>query len=455
MSKAAPSNQPHSLPWSARLGYGVGDFGLNMFWQGTGFYLLFFYTDVIGLPNTVAGIVFAIGGLWDAFTDPAMGMIAERTRSRWGAYRPYLVLGSLPLAASFVLVFSVPDGLTGVPLVTWVLTALILFKTSYTIVSIPYSTLGARMTEDTDERIRIAGVRMYFGFLGGLSIIMLTNLFRSYFPDQQAFVLIAGICGLISMAIFTLCFFGTHSAARRPPNAPIAANFAEIIKTLLQNKAFLLLMGGIVLVTVATTVISSTILYVFEYGFNDAANGGTALIITAGAPLVTIPLWSAIALWLGKKNTWLMGSAIAIIGLFGLYFSASVSVWAALTAYAVISLGISSYAVLFWSMLPDTIEYGEHETRVRNESSIIGVISSGQKIALAITAYGLGASLDTIGYSAGQPQSDITIDGLILLVTMVPAGAVFLSAVFIAAYPISSALHRRFTDELHTRHGNE
>lgn len=444
-----------SLPWSARLGYGVGDFALNMFWQGTGFYLLFFYTDVIGLPNTLAGIIFSIGGLWDAFTDPAMGVIAERTRSRWGAYRPYLLLGSLPLAVSFMLVFIVPEGLTGIPLAATVLAALILFKTTYTIVSIPYSTLGVRMTEDSDERTRIAGVRMYFGFLGGLSIIMLTNVFRDHFPDTQAFAMTAIICGLASVGIFTLCFFGTSSAARRPPNAPIAANFAEIIKTLLQNSAFLLLLGGIVLVTVAMTVINLTILYVFEYGFDDAASGGVALMIMTGSPLITIPLWSAVALWCGKRTTWLLGSAFALIGLLGLYASTSMSAWAALIAYGFISLGTSSYAVLFWSMLPDTIEYGEHETRIRNESSIIGVISSGQKIALAITAYGLGASLDAIGYKAGMPQSDVTIEGLILMVTMVPAAAIFISAVFIAAYPISSALHRRVTDELHSRHGDE
>jgi len=440
------------LPWSARLGYGVGDFALNMFWQGTGFYLLFFYTDVIGLPNTLAGIVFAIGGLWDAITDPAMGIIAERTNSRWGAYRPYLLLGSIPLAISFILIFIVPGGLQGIPLTVVVLTALIFFKTSYTIVSIPYSTLGARMTEDSDERTRIAGIRMYFGFLGGLSIIMLTSFFRDRFPDQQAFMLIAIICGAVSIGIFTLCFFGTRSAARRPANAPVASSFAEIIKTLLQNRAFLLILGGIVLVTVATTVINSTVLYVFEYGFDDPESGGLALMIMAGAPLITIPLWSFIALRLGKRTTWTLGSSVALIGLIGLYFSASTVVTAALAAYACISLGISSYAVLFWSMLPDTIEYGEHETMVRNESTIIGVVSSGQKVALALSAYGLGVSLDAIGYMAGAEQSDITIDGLILMVTMVPAAAVCMSAFLIALYPISSALHRKYTDELHTRH---
>ncbi len=451
MSKNTKASQ--SLPWSARLGYGVGDFALNMFWQGTGFYLLFFYTDVIGLPNTVAGIIFAIGGLWDAFTDPLMGVIAERTRSRWGAYRPYLLLGSLPLAVSFAFVFIVPNSFAGIPVALTVLVALILFKTSYTVISIPYSTLGVRMTEDSDERTRIAGIRMYFGFLGGLSVITMASYFRDRFPDQQAFVVIAVVCGAISVCIFILCFFGTRTAARRPANAPVAANFTEIITTLLRNRAFLAILGGIVFVTIATTVINSTVLYVFQYGYDDASSGGFALMIMAGAPLITIPLWSLVALKVGKKNTWLMGSFAALVGLAGLYFSTSAtSPTYALVAYGVIALGISSYAVLFWSMLPDTIEYGEHKTWVRNESSIVGVVSSGQKIALAVTAYGLGISLDAIDYTAGQSQSGETIEGLILMVTAVPAIAIFFSAIFMIAYPISSLLHRRFTDELHSRH---
>lgn len=446
-----PSDSAAGLPWSARLGYGSGDFALNLFWQGTGFYLLFFYTDVVGLPNTVAGLIFAIGGLWDAFTDPIMGVLAERTQSRWGAYRRYLLLGAFPLAGSFIVLFIAPQSLAGLPVAATALAALILFKTCYTVVSIPYSTLGARMTEDSDERTRVAGIRMYFGFLGGLTVISLANYMRERFPDEQAFPIMAGVCALISLGVLVGCFLGTKSAARRPANAPVAADFAQIAKTLALNKAFLLILGGIVMVTIAVTIISSTILYVFQYGFENKSAGGTALMILTGAPLITIPFWSFIALSLGKKRAWLLGCAATLVGLLTLYLSAS-SASAALFAFALIALGMSSFAVLFWSMLPDTIEYGEHETNVRNESTIIGVVSSGQKIALAATAYGVGISLDIIGYSAGTSQSQETIDSLILFVTAVPAAAIMVSIFLMASYPISSSLHRRFTDELHTRH---
>ncbi len=445
------SDPATNLPWSARLGYGVGDFALNLFWQGTGFYLLFFYTDVVGLPNAVAGLVFAIGGLWDAFTDPIMGVVAERTRSRWGAYRPYLLLGGLPLAGTFVLLFVTPQSVMGLPVAVTALAALILFKTCYTVVSIPYSTLGARMTEDSDERTRVAGIRMYFGFLGGLTVISLANYMRDSFSDDQAFTIMAVVCSAISLGVLVLCFWGTKSAARRPANAPVAADFAQIVKTLALNKAFLLILAGIVMVTIAVTIISSTILYVFQYGFDDKSAGGTALLIMTGAPLITIPFWSFIALSLGKKRAWLLGCAATLFGLLTLYLSASSS-FAALFAFALIALGMSSFAVLFWSMLPDTIEYGEHETKVRNESSIIGVVSSGQKIALAATAYGVGLTLDAIGYSAGTAQSEETIDSLILFVTAVPAAAIMVSIFLMASYPISSSLHRKFTNELHNRH---
>lgn len=96
------------LSWGQKIGYGSGDFAFNLYWQGVSLYLFYFYTDVLGLPNAMAGIIYAIGSLWDAVTDPAMGYVAERTRSRWGRYRPYLLFTPIPLALSYLLIFWHP-----------------------------------------------------------------------------------------------------------------------------------------------------------------------------------------------------------------------------------------------------------------------------------------------------------------------------------------------------------
>lgn len=423
------------------IGYGSGDFALNLFWQGTGFYLFFYFTDVVGLPNVVAGTVFAVGGLWDAVTDPAMGYVAERTKSRWGRYRPYLLFGSVPLGLSLILLFSLPalEGST----TSWVvaLLALILFRTCYTVVSIPYSTLGARMTTNSDERTRLSAIRMYCAFLGGVSVIGVAALLQSYYPDGQAFKYLGIFCAIAGTIVLFLCFSYTAQRVPRDTNTSHALSFGQLISSLSQNKPFLVLLIGIVFVSAATTVVTTTVLYIFEHVFGDRMMGNNAILIMTGAPLITIPIWSALALRFGKKAAWATGCVVSIVGFLSLYWTPSSSIVFAMISYCIITLGLSSFSVLFWSMLPDTIEYGEYMTGVRNESTIIGFVSSAQKLALATSVFLLGLMLDAVGYSAGVEQSDVVVDGLLMVVCLTPCFALFAALISIMFYPITARSH--------------
>lgn len=444
-------SEQSALSWKIRIGYGSGDFGLNLFWQGAGFFLFFFYTDVIGLPNAVAGTIFALGGIWDAVTDPVMGYLAERTRSRWGSYRPYILVGLLPLAATFVLLFSVPAGVSENYIAGMVLLALLGFRTAYTVVSIPYSTFGARLTSDSDERTRLAGIRMYCGFLGGISVIAAARFLQARFADETAFQYMAAFCALLGVAVLLLCLLGTRNAPTTHWTAQPATSLFTLLASLGKNLPFLLILGGIIGVTVATTIIGKTILYFFEYDLGDRLAGNTAILIMMGAPLITIPLWSAIALRAGKRPAWLIGCLITLSGLACLFFDHSGSTNRALFDYALITLGLSSFSVLFWSMMPDTIEHGEYRTGVRNEAVIIGVVSSAQKVSLALSAFVLGVLLDVIGYDAGVEQSMQTLEGLRQIITLIPAGAIAAALALIAFYPISTASHGKIIEALRAR----
>ena len=435
------------------IGYGSGDFALNLFWQGTGFYLFFYFTDVVGLPNAVAGTVFAIGGLWDAITDPAMGYIAERTKSRWGRYRPYLLFGSVPLGLSLVLLFSLP-AIKG-SAASWVvaLLALLLFRTCYTVVSIPYSTLGARMTTNSDERTHLSAIRMYCAFLGGMAVIGAAALLQSYYPDGEVFRYLGIFCAVTGTIVLFLCFRYTAQRVGRNTQALPATSFRQLMTSLMSNRPFLVLLISIVFVSAATTVVTSTVLYIFEYAFDDRLMGNNAILIMTGAPLITIPIWSAVALKFGKKNTWITGCAVTIIGLLSLYFYASGSVYSALFSYGIITLGLSSFSVLFWSMLPDTIEYGEYTTGVRNESSIIGFVSSAQKAALAASVFLLGLMLDMVGYSAGVEQTSETLNGLLTVVCLAPGLAMVGAIIAMVYYPITARSHAEMVTVLSENDG--
>ena len=142
-----------------RAAYGIGDYAICLYWSGVGLYLLYFYTDVVGITPLLAGWIYALGIAWDAITDPFMGYLAERTRTKMGSYRPYIFYGAIPLALSFILLFWVPP-FEGTTLFIFLLTVNLLHRTCFTIVSVPYSSLTARITDDSDERTKLTTARM-------------------------------------------------------------------------------------------------------------------------------------------------------------------------------------------------------------------------------------------------------------------------------------------------------
>ncbi len=175
-TKLAPASKaPTSLGWGQKIGYGSGDFAFNLYWQGVSLYLFYFYTDVLGLPNALAGMIYAIGSMWDAITDPAMGYIAERTRSRWGRYRPYLLFVPIPLALSYLLLFWSPNGQSIPLLVAMALAGQFIFRLVFTIGSTPYSSLMARMTSSSKDRAGMAGARMVFAYMGSFAVVLLAG----------------------------------------------------------------------------------------------------------------------------------------------------------------------------------------------------------------------------------------------------------------------------------------
>ena len=174
MNKGGSPSQ--RLSWTQKIGYGSGDFAFNLYWQGVSLYLFYFYTDVLGLPNSMAGIIYAVGSLWDAITDPAMGYAAERTRTRWGRYRPYLLFTPLPLALSYLLIFWHPGDVSITTMAVLALTGQFFFRLFFTMASTPYSSLMARMTQDANDRAGMAGARMLFAYAGGFTVVVLTGV---------------------------------------------------------------------------------------------------------------------------------------------------------------------------------------------------------------------------------------------------------------------------------------
>lgn len=226
-----------ALSFGRKVGYGAGDFGFNLFFSTASLYLLYYYTDVLGLPPATAGWIFAVALIWDAVFDPVMGYLASRTRTRWGRYRPYILFGAVPLAASWILIF-VPTGLTGTALLLAALAFHVLFRTLYAVVSMPYLALTAVITSDSADRGVLAGVRMAFAATCGLFAAFSTLKFVSAFGGgQRGFLWTAVLFGALAALIFAVVFASTRERVESDQSAP-EPSAADMLRMLRGNHAF-------------------------------------------------------------------------------------------------------------------------------------------------------------------------------------------------------------------------
>ena len=440
-----------SMSWGQKIGYGSGDFAMNLYWQGVSLYLFYFYTDVLGMPNAMAGMIYAIGSLWDAVTDPAMGYVAERTRTRWGRYRPYLLFTPIPLGLSYLLIFWHPGDVSVTTMAVLALTGQFVFRLLFTMASTPYSSLMARMTQNADDRAGMAGARMLFAYAGGFAVVILTGaMLEAVEDDRMAFMMVALVSGVLATAVFWVCFYICREPEDGEETLP-APGLKDSFASMYANGPFLIVLASILLMVCGTTVIGKTILYFFEYQMGDRNAGSRALMAFAAVGLVAIPIWTFITLKTSKRFVWLAGSALTSIALLMLLVNPASSIDMVIANYMFISLGSGAFAVTFWGMLPDTVEYGEWKSGARVEATIFGLVTFAQKSAVALSAVLLGFLLDVIGYRAGDVQSAETLSGLRLIIVFVPLTGIVASVAFMLFYPLSPQRHGEIVVDLNMR----
>lgn len=432
-------------------GYGAGDFAMNLYWGGTAFFLLYWYTDVVGLPNEVAGFLFFVGSVWDAITDPGMGIVAERTRTRWGRYRPYILFGSVPLAASFVLLLWVPP-LTGFALTGFLIAAHLLFRTAYTIVGVPYSALSARLTHSSQERTRLAGARMLAASAGGLAISASTFPLVKWLgngDEQAGFFALGIVAGLIAVIVHIVCFVST-----REPDVDMQhvaeprVRILDVAHMVRSNTAFVLLFCAILLISSASVLLGKNVLYYVKYGLGEHDRQHVVVLVNGITALAMVPVWTLVASKIGKRNCWLLASCIAALGFLALFMAEVTTLYQFIAHMFLITLGVSAFGVLFWSMLPDTVEYGQWKTGIRSEAIVFGFTTFAQKLSIGIAGWILGFLLTLTGYESGGTQSLETIEGLLFIMTIIPLSLFVISSLLIWRYPITRELHESIVDEL-------
>jgi len=451
------------LSLGTKLAFGAGDTGPAIIGGLSGFFLLDFLVNVAGLrPEGAlgAGTIFLIVKLWDAVNDPIMGWLSDKTSSRLGRRRPWLLFGAIPLGLAFFLHWLVPPLSEAGRFGYYVVVALIL-DTALTAVLVPYTALTAELTQDYDERTSLNSFRFSFSILGSVVALFVHTQILAAFPDNPylANALSAGIWALAIIIPCFITFFGTREPERAAPAADTARlGFVEGFRVAFSNRAFLLvtliyLFSWLTIQFVQTNLV----FYARDWVGMSLETYGFVLIALQLSAFVCLLVWARVSERLGKKNVYYLGALIFVLVLLGLFLvqpgqTALVFVLALLGG-----AGVSVAYLIPWSMLPDVIELDELETGQRREGVFYGVFIFLQKLGLALGLFISAQVLGAAGYLPKIPgevppvQPESALYAIRLLVG--PAGAAILLLSFVAVYlyPITKARHAEIQAQLAAR----
>ena len=439
-----------------KLGYGLGDTASHFVWDMVGFWILIFYTDTFGISAAAAGTIMFIARLWDMVSDPLMGVISDRTRSKWGKFRPYILWMALPYSVLAVLAFSTPDlGQTGK--VIYAAVTYLLLMTAYTAINLPYSSLGAVMTSDSYERTSLNTYRFICAFVGQLIVSGLALTLAGYFgqgDNARGYRLTVTLFAFIALVLFIVTFLSTRERIQPPPTQQ--ASLKKDFRILLSNRPWVILAVVGVVSFVMFALQNLSLAYYFKYYIGREESVQLFNVVGSVALIVALPLSKPLAQRFGKKNVFIGSSLISGAFFILLYLPGAESMgW----VYALNILGKMAYAPavpLLWTMLADAADYAEWTTGRRATGLFFSAATFAQKGGWGIGGALAGWLLAAFGYVVqGTEQTALALTGIKLLISVFP-GLLYMScAIALIFYNLDEATCETMKSELEARRGGE
>lgn len=441
MTPARPSRARLTL-------FAFGDFAFNLYWQSAMLFLLFYYTDALGLPVSAAAAIFMAASVWDGIANFAAGILADRREPRRGL--GWLVaIGGLPLGLGFVLAWLPPlaPGWWGM---VGIFMGHIAFRTAYAFINLPYLAMSARVSADSGDRAYVAGVRMLSGTLAAvvvaLGTVPLGGMLLGTGAAADAYLgaaLVFAAAGAVILAWVGLAYREADVPERRAPVPVWTA-----LKAIAANRAFVTLNLAMMAMIVAVTILNKSVLYYFKYFLGDEGGGQLALASMSVVSAVPVPLWMLLQRRLGTRALWFLAAALAMAGLaafaaFDIHRAGVMQAY--LMAMQAMIVGLN---FVFWAMLPNTIEYGEQHTGLRVEGAVFGMAALLQRVAIGLATAILGFGFDAAGYVANVGQSATTLTAMRLTIALVPLAFLGLSCVLMALNPLGRGAHARIVRDL-------
>ncbi len=433
-----------------KVGYGFGDMSSSMFWKIFSYYLPFFYSNIFGLTLDQVALLLVVTRIWDAVSDPMMGVLADRTSTKWGKYRPYLMLMAVPFALSGIFLFSTPAATPTVKLV-WAYLTYIMMMTVYTGINVPYGAMLGVMTDDSDTKTVLSSYRMFFAYGGSFLALFcwepLCKVLGGYDSPagwQNTMIVIAAFC----LILFLLCFRMTKEKLHTVSKVSVGSD----LKSLLKNAPWWILIGAALCSNLFNTVRGSTVAYFFNdvIGQNVHLNLGplsflfyAGLFLSIGevCNMLGVALAVPLSEKLGKKTTYMLSfAALIVFSAIFFYIPANQSgyLWM-IVLQVVISIFTGVISPLVWSMYADVSDFAENRDGTASTGLIFSSASMAQKFGGAFGGFAVMWLLNAFGYNTAQGavQTPEALKGLWLLMSWIPAAVAALAVVVVFFYPLT------------------
>ena len=447
-----------------KIGYGFGDMASSMFWKLFGSYLMIFYTDVFGMPAAVVGTMFLITRVWDSAFDPIIGIIADRTQSRWGKFRPYLLYLAIPFAVIGVLTFTTPDFSDGGKVIYAYFTYSLMMMV-YSAINVPYASLLGVMSPESKDRNMLSTYRMTFAYIGSFIALLLfmpmVNRFSMGHDEQHGWMMSVIVIAVLCALLFYGCFAWTTERVK--PIKKQQNSLKSDLQDLLHNRPWWILLGAGVAAFVFNSIRDGATVYYFKYyvveeeyasislfGISFVLSG-LYLAVGQAANIVGVVLAAPLSNRIGKKKTYMWAMSIATVLSVIFYWFDKEQLMLMFIFQVLISICAGSIFPLLWSMYADCADYSELKTGNRATGLIFSSSSMSQKFGWAIGSAVTGWLLAFYGFEANAVQGEEAIHGIRMFLSWLPAMGTVLSVIFISLYPLSEKEMRKITNQLNDK----
>lgn len=447
----ADRGRPAPLTTSQYLAYAGGDVANNLTFTLVSMFLLVYYTDVVGIAAGAAGTILLVARVWGAFTDVFAGRFVDRTRTRWGRFRPFFIAAGVPLMVIAVGVFSVPGGLSPTATLVYAYASYMLFSLVYSLVNIPFGSLAAAMTQLPDERAKLSSARSIGAATAiiGLAIVVAPQITRSA-DLQQSLTTTTAVFAVLGTGLYVFLFARSREAVVASPDR---GSLRESLRGVRRNGPLLMLCLSALLVLTGLFVLQTMLVYYARDVLGSADYVVLLTILTTGAMFVVSPLVPRIVRTMGKRRAYVVAGLVAMAGAVVVAFVPPTQLVWPLVGFTVYGIGIAAVQALMWALQADTVDYGEWRSGTRSEGINYAALSFsrkvGQGIGGAVAAFGIGVG----GYVAGASTQSAEAQEAIRYVTgLGPAVFVGLGALLMITYPLTEQRFQQVVGELTRRH---